>query len=94
MSLFLRSITLLERDSSTGFFLGVFFWEFCEFFKSSPPGDCLERKDSLETPAVLLIFSLELEISGMVVQRRNQNSKKWWLLLSENDFEDALANFC
>ena len=39
-----------------------------------------KRKGSLETRAVLLIFSLELEISGVAVQRIHQNSKKWWLL--------------
>ena len=38
------------------------------------------RKDSLETQAMLLIFSLELEISVVAVQRIHQNSKKWWLL--------------
>ena len=37
-------------------------------------------KDSLETRAVLLIFYLELEISGLAVQRIDQSSKKWWLL--------------
>ena len=36
-----------------------------------------KRKDSLETRAVLLIFSLELEISGVAVQSIHQNSKKW-----------------
>ena len=39
---------------------------------------CMEkrkRKDSLETRAVLLIFSLELEISGVAVQSIHQNSK-------------------
>ena len=50
-----------------------------------------KRKDSLETRAVLLIFSLKLEIYGVAFQRIHQNSEKWWLLLSENDFE---ANFC
>ena len=34
------------------------------------------RKGSLETRAALLIFSLELEISGVVVQREHHNSKK------------------
>ena len=42
---------------------------------------------------VSLIFSFELEISG-IVQRIHQNSEKWWLLLSENDFEGVLATFC
>ena len=36
-----------------------------------------KRKDSLETPAILLIFSLKLEISGVAVQSIHQNSKKW-----------------
>ena len=40
-----------------------------------------KRKDSLETRTVLLIFSLELEISGLAVQSIHQNSKKWRLLL-------------
>ena len=39
-----------------------------------------KRKDSLETRVVLLIFSLELEISEVEAQRIHQNSKKWWLL--------------
>ena len=36
-----------------------------------------KRKDSLETWAVLLIFSFELEISGVAVQSIYQKSKKW-----------------
>ena len=40
-----------------------------------------KRKDSLETRAVLLIFSLELEISRVAVQNIHQNSEKWQLLL-------------
>ena len=40
-----------------------------------------KRKDSLETRTVLLIFLLELEISGVAVQSIQQNSEKWWLLL-------------
>ena len=36
-----------------------------------------KQKNSLETQIVLLIFSLELEISGVAVQRIHQNSKKW-----------------
>ena len=39
-----------------------------------------KRKDSLETRAVLLTFSLEREISGVAVQSIHQNSEKWWLL--------------
>ena len=50
----------------------------------------------METQAVLLIFSLELEISGVAVQSIHQSSKKWQLLqlLSKNDFEAVLASFC
>ena len=40
-----------------------------------------KRKDSLETRAVLLIFSPELEIFGVAVQSIHQNSEKWRLLL-------------
>ena len=36
-----------------------------------------KRKDSLETWAVLLIFSIELEISWVVVRSIHQNSEKW-----------------
>ena len=55
-------------------------------------------KDSLETRTALLIFSLELEISGVAVQSINQNSENGGfyeeLLLSEKDFEAILATFC
>ena len=40
-----------------------------------------KRKDSLETRAVPLIFSPELEIFGVAVQSIHQNSEKWRLLL-------------
>ena len=40
-----------------------------------------KRKDSLETRSVLLIFLLELKISGVAVQSIHQNIKKWGLLL-------------
>ena len=49
-----------------------------------------KRKDSLETRAVLLISSLELEISGVAVQRIHQNRRNGGFyegLLNENDFE-------
>ena len=39
-----------------------------------------KRKDNLETRVLLLIFSLELEMFGVAVQRIHQNSTKWWLL--------------
>ena len=55
------------------------------------------QKDSLETRAVLLIFLLELEISGVTVQSIHQNSKNDYFceeLLSENDFETVSATFC
>ena len=54
-------------------------------------------KDSLETRVALLVFSLELEISGVVVQRIHKNSEKSWRseeLLTENDFKAVLATFC
>ena len=35
-----------------------------------------KRKNSLETRAILLVFSLELEISGVAVQEIHRNSKK------------------
>ena len=56
-----------------------------------------KRKDSLETRVALLIFSLELEMSGVAIQKIHQNSEKWWLcekLHGENDFEAVLATFC
>ena len=37
----------------------------------------IKRKESLETRAVLLILSLELEISGVAVQSIHQNIAKW-----------------
>ena len=37
-------------------------------------------KDSLETRTLLLLFLLELEISGVAVQSIHQNNEKWWLL--------------
>ena len=40
-----------------------------------------KRKDSLETRAILLIFFLELTISGVAVQGIHENSGKWPLLL-------------
>ena len=40
-----------------------------------------KRKDNVETRAALLIFSLELEMSGVAVQSIHQNSEKWRLLL-------------
>ena len=36
-------------------------------------------KGSLETRAVLLIFSLELKKSWVAVQGIHQNNEKWWL---------------
>ena len=38
-----------------------------------------KRKDSLETRAVLLTFSPELEIFGVAAQSIHQNSEKWRL---------------
>ena len=56
-----------------------------------------KRKDSLDTRAVPLIFSLELEISGVAVKSIHQNSEKWWLLegiAQWKRFEAVLATFC
>ena len=57
-----------------------------------------ERKDSLETWAVLLISLLELEISGVAIQTKvAKNTKNGGFceeLLSENNFEAVLATFC
>ena len=58
----------------------------------------IKRKVSLETRAVLLIFFLELEISGVAVQGIHKKSEKWrrllGTLLSKNDFETVLVKFC
>ena len=40
-----------------------------------------KRKDSLETWAALLIFSIELEISGVALPRIHQNRKKMLVLV-------------
>ena len=52
-----------------------------------------KRRDSLETRAVLLIFSLELEISGVAVQSIHQKTTKNSNFCEENDFEAVLATF-
>ena len=49
------------------------------------------RNGKMETRVVLLIFSFELKISGVAVQRIHQYSEKWWLLL--NYFEAVLPTF-
>ena len=36
-----------------------------------------KQKDSLETWAVFLIFSVELQIYGVAVKRIHQDSEKW-----------------
>ena len=46
-----------------------------------------------------MIFLLELELFAVGVQKKNQNSEKWRNcfceeLLSENDFEAVLINYC
>ena len=56
-----------------------------------------KRKGTLETRAVLLIFSLELEISGVAVQSIHQKAKNGDFckeLLSESGFEVVLLTFC
>ena len=50
-----------------------------------------KQKDSLETRAVLLIFSFELEIFGVAVQRNRKNGDFSEELLSENNFEAVLT---
>ena len=55
------------------------------------------RNESLETPAVLLVFSLELEIFGVTVPGIHQTAKNRGFceeLLCENNFEAVLATFC
>ena len=39
-----------------------------------------KRRYRLEKRALMLMFLLELEISGVAVQRIHQNSEKWWFL--------------
>ena len=57
-----------------------------------------KQKDDLETQVVFLIFSLELEIFiGVAIKRIHQTAKNGIFceeLLSENDFEAVLVNFC
>ena len=56
-----------------------------------------KRRYSLEPRTALLIFSFELEISGVAVQSIHQNDKNgdfYVELLFENDFEAVLATFC
>ena len=59
------------------------------------------RKDSLQTHAVLLIILLELEISGVVVQKIHKKKTKIGCFycfseefLSKNDFEAVLTTYC
>ena len=57
-----------------------------------------KRKDSLKTPAILLIYCFEREITGIAVQAIHQNSKKMAAFseefLSENDLEAVLVPSC
>ena len=56
-----------------------------------------KQKNSLETQVVLLIFSLELDIFGVVVKEYIKTAKNGSFceeLFSENDFQAVLANFC
>ena len=56
-----------------------------------------KRKDSLETRSVLLIFSLEREISGWPYRayiKTARNGDFSEELLSENDFKAVLVTFC
>ena len=52
-----------------------------------------KRKISLETQAVLLIFSFELGISGVAIQKINQNSKKWLLPVNIFSVKMTLRNY-
>ena len=49
-----------------------------KLFKENCPHSYKKQKDGLKTRAVLLIFSFELEISGVAVQRIH--SKQWKML--------------
>ena len=56
-----------------------------------------KQKDSLEARVKLLIFSLELKISGVVKQRYIKTAKIDNFceeLPSQNDFETVLGTFC
>ena len=50
-----------------------------------------KQKESLETRAVLLIFSFELEIFGVAVQRNGKNGDFSEELLSANNLEAVLT---
>ena len=52
-----------------------------------------KRKDSLETRAPFLIFSLELEIPGVAVQGKHQNNEKW-LLSVRNFLVEMISRLC
>ena len=55
-----------------------------------------QQKDSLETPAVLLIFSRELEISGWPCRECIKTAKNGGFyeeMFSENNFEAVLVTF-
>ena len=52
------------------------FWKLKRHWKPSHK----KRKDSLETRGIMLMFSLELEISGVAVQGIHQNNKRSYLL--------------
>ena len=47
------------------------------FLKKSFLHSHKKQKNTLDTRALLWIFSLELEISGVAVQSIHQNIKKW-----------------
>ena len=56
-----------------------------------------KRKNSLEAQGVLLIFSIELEISEVSVKIMHQNSETVGFcaeLFRKNDFQVVLATFC
>ena len=68
--------TKIIKENSDIFGDSIFSNLNCCINTSSYPHSHKKRKDSLETRAVLLIFSFELEMSGVAVQSTHQNSKK------------------
>ena len=52
-----------------------------------------KRKDSLETRVILLIFSPELEISGVVLQQIHQNGKKMVAIVRNGSVKMTLKLF-
>ena len=83
---FLRlSVTLPAKDSK----FAARFFLICFYYNHK------KRKGSLETLTVLLIFLLELEISGGIVQEKQQKMAAFKKdFLNRYNFETVLAIFC